>query len=98
MKLQQLAAKPQLIKLVLDDEDTVKQYGEPVEFFVYDRQPIDKFVKLATLNSENTAELITLVNEMVLDEAGLPITRDGAVLPMDITSKVIGKVVERLGK
>ena len=42
MKLSQLAAKPTLIKLELDDEDVVKEYGEPLEFWIHDRQPIEK--------------------------------------------------------
>lgn len=98
MKLTQLAAKPQLIKIVIDDEDTVKQYGETVEFWIYDRQPIDKFVKLATMKTENVGELIEVVNEMALDEDGTPVVKDGLTLPTDLMTKVIGKVVERLGK
>lgn len=98
MKLTQLAAKPQLIKISLEDEETISQYGEPLDFWVYDRQPIDKFVKLATLKSENTAELIGVVNEMILDEDGTAVIKEGVVLPMDVMTKVIGKVVERLGK
>lgn len=98
MKLTQLAAKPQLIKIVIDDEETVQQYGEAVEFWIYDRQPLDKFVKLATLKTDNAAELIETVNGMALDEDGTPVVKDGLTLPMDLMTKVIGKVVERLGK
>jgi hypothetical protein len=98
MKLQQLKAKPQLIKLVLDDEDVVKQYGEPIEFWVYDRQPMDVFVRLATVKPDNVGELFQLVNTMVLDETGNPIIATDETLPMDVMSKVIQKVVERLGK
>jgi hypothetical protein len=32
MKLSQIAAKPKLIVFSLDDEATVKEYGEPVKF------------------------------------------------------------------
>ena len=98
MKLQQLKAKPQLIKLVLDDEDIIKQYGEPIEFWVYDRQPMDVFVRLATVKADNVSELFQLVNTMVLDEEGNPIITTEETLPMDVMSKVIQKVVERLGK
>lgn len=98
MKLTQLKAKPQLVKVILDDEDTVKQYNEPVEFWIYDRQPMDVFVRLATVKTENIAELFELVNTMILDEEGKPIITNDETLPMDVMSKVIQKVVERLGK
>lgn len=98
MKLTQLKAKPQLIKISLDDEETIKQYGEAVEFWVYDRQPMDVFVRLATVKTDNVAELFALVNTMVLDEDGTAMITNEDALPMDVMSKVIQKVVERLGK
>lgn len=98
MKLTQLAAKPQLVKITIDDEDTVKEYGEAVEFWVWDRQPIERFVRMATLNTDNFGALVEAVNEMVLDEAGKPICSDGLTLPAGIMTRVINKVVETLGK
>ena len=98
MKLTQLAAKPQLVKIELNDEDVVREFGEPLEFWIYDRQPMDKFVRLAQMRGEDMSELITAVNEMVLDEEGNPIVKDGLMLPTNVMTKVIGKVVETLGK
>jgi hypothetical protein len=98
MKLTQLKAKPQLIKVIIDDEETVKEYGEAVEFWIYDRQPMDVFVRLATVKQDNIGELFGLVNTMVMDEDGKPIITDEETLPMAVMSKVITKVVERLGK
>jgi len=98
MKLTQLAAKPQLVKIELNDEDVVKEFGEPLEFWIYDRQPMDKFVRLAQMRGEDMSELITAVNEMVLDEEGNPVVKDGLMFPTNVMTKVIGKVVETLGK
>jgi len=98
MKLTQLAAKPQLVKIELTDEDIIKEFGEELEFFIYDRQPMDKFVRLAQMKGDDMSELITAVNDMVLDEEGNPIVKDGLVLPTNVMTKVIGKVVETLGK
>jgi hypothetical protein len=98
MKLQALKAKPQLIKLVLDDEEVVKTYGEAIEFWVYDRQPMDIFVRLASVKTDNVGELFELVNKMILDEQGNPILVEDEMLPTDVLTKVISKVVERLGK
>jgi hypothetical protein len=99
MKLTQLVAKPQLVKIIIDDEEIVKQYGETLEFWVWDRQPIDKFIKLATMTSDNFGDMVNAVNDMVLDELGNPIiTSADQTLPTNVMTKVIGKVVETLGK
>ena len=98
MKLTQLAAKPQLIKIVLDDEQIKEKYGEELEFWIHDRQPVDKFIKIATLIGEDYSSAITLINELILDEDGKPVIRDGMVLPNDIITKTIQKIVEYLGK
>ncbi len=98
MKLTQLAAKPQLVKIELNDEEIIKEFGEPVEFWIWDRQPMDKYIRLAQLQGNNFGELVTAVNQMILDEEGNPILKDGLSLPMGVMTKVIGKVVETLGK
>ena len=47
MKLTQLTAKPKLIPITIDDEDTVKEYGEPIEFWMYDKHKLETlFTKL----------------------------------------------------
>jgi hypothetical protein len=98
MRLTQLAAKPKLVKIIIDDEDVVKEYGESLEFHIWDRQPMDKFVKLAQMKAEDFGDLVEAVNSMVLDEEGQPILKDELMLPTNIMTKVIGKVVETLGK
>ena len=98
MKLTQITAKPKLVKMILDDEDIVKEYGEALEFWIYDRQPMDQFVRLAQMKPEDFQEMVSMVNGMVLDEEGKPVVKDELVLPTGIMTKVIGKVVETLGK
>jgi hypothetical protein len=97
MKLSQLAAKPQLIKVELDDEDILKEYGEPLEFWIFDRQPIDKYVEMAKTGSDNIGEMVRIVNNLVLDESGEIIAKDGMVFPGKLMVKILQKVVETLG-
>jgi hypothetical protein len=98
MKLTQLTAKPQLIKIQVDDEETVKEFGEPIEFWIWDRQPMHKFVKMANLKENDIESLVQVVREMVLDEEGKETLTEEVALPMNVLTKVIGKVVETLGK
>ncbi len=98
MKLTQLAAKPQLVKIELNDEEITQEYGEPLEFWIYDRQPIDQFIRLAQMKDENMIELVEVIKKMVLDENGIQVLNDESLLPTKVLTKVVGKVVETLGK
>ena len=48
MNLKELATKPALVKLTIDDEEIVKQYGDTLDFYVYDKHQLDVFVELST--------------------------------------------------
>lgn len=98
MKLTQLAAKPQLIKITLADAPIVERYGDELEFFVHDRQSIEDFIKIATASQNDQGMMIKMVNDLVLDENGKKVIKDGEALPNDVMMAVIGAVIERLGK
>lgn len=98
MKLSQLAAKPQLIKIVLDDPQTVTEFGEALEFYVHDRQPVETFIKLASLGGDQFNEIVAVVNDLILDESGLRIITDGNVLPQKLYIRVVERVVKQLGE
>jgi hypothetical protein len=98
MKLKDLAKKPQLIEMTLDDEDIVKEFGEPLTFWTWDRQPMDIFLKLAAIDPSNYASVIDAVKSLILDEEGRAILSQDCSLPTNIMMRVIGKVVEGLGK
>lgn len=98
MDLKSIAAKPQLKRIELDDEDTVKEFGESLTFYIYDRQPIETFIRLAANQSDRFEEIVRIVNDMVLDESGERVVTDGHVLPSRIYMRVIERVVSELGK
>jgi hypothetical protein len=98
MKLSQITCEPQLIEVKLDDEDIVKQYGEALTFYTYDRQPMDVFLKLANVDQKNTSELISIVRTLILDDKGVQILSDKNMLPTSVLMKAIAKVTEQLGK
>jgi hypothetical protein len=98
VKLSELKAKPKLIKVSIDDEDIIKEYGEPLEFYTWDRQPMSVFLKLSAMQGENYNSVITTVKDLILDENGAQILDDEETLPITVLMKVIAKVVEGLGK
>jgi hypothetical protein len=98
MKLNQLAAKPQLTKFLLDDKDIVKEFGEPLEFYSYDRQPLDVFMRLANANQQDMGQMIDIVRTLILDEDGKQIITGDAMLPSKVLIACIAKIVDTLGK
>lgn len=98
MKLTQLAKAPQLIRIELDDEDIRKEYNDSLEFWIYDRQPLDQFIKLATAKQDDIGSMIEMINAMILDENGERVIKDNLTLPSDVILKVVNKVTETLGK
>jgi hypothetical protein len=98
MKISQLAAKPQLIKMTLDDAETVAEYGEAVEFWTWDRQPMDVFMRLAAVDVANSATVIEAVKSLILDEDGRPVLTGEMTLPTRVMMQIITRIVESLGK
>lgn len=104
MKLSEITKKPQLIEVLIDDEETVKEFGEALTFHTWDRQPMDVFIKLANLASNienqnpNIGDMIGVAKSLILDEKGKEIIKDGTMMPTNILIKVVQKVTESLGK
>ena len=100
MKLQTLATKPQLIKIEIDDETVMQKYGETLEFYVWDRQPIEKFIKFAgkQITPEMIPDLVKFCEEMILDEEGNKVLVDGVILPNTVMALCLSKTLETLGK
>jgi|DEB0MinimDraft_6_1074348.scaffolds.fasta_scaffold84962_3 hypothetical protein len=97
MELSKLTAKPTLVKVTIDDEDIVKEFGEPIDFYVYDRQKMDVFMQMATIKQENYGEIATLVEKLVLDKDGKQVITKESTIPVKVMMRVIQKVVDSLG-
>lgn len=98
MKLSELAKEPQLQKIVINNETLVEKYGEELEFYIYDRQPLDTFTKLADITEANVGEYIYVLKDIILDEQGEPVCKDNMVLPMDVLTEALKLIGEHLGK
>jgi len=98
MKLAELSQKPQLIQILITDEKIVEKYGEELEFYVYDRQPLDVFSKLANAQQDDMSGTTLILKDMIMDEKGTPVMSDGKVLPMDVMVEAVKLIGERLGK
>mgnify|MGYP003627414579 CR=1 FL=1 len=98
MKLKDLAQKPKLVKVIIDDKDIVETYGEELEFYVNDRLPIATYTSLASVKQNNIGELFDALKNLILDEEGKPVMDDEKMLPMDLLNAAVEKVTANLGK
>lgn len=97
MKLKALSKKPQLIRAIVDNEKIVKKYGEPVEFWIYDRYEIDTYFKLMNVEEQDFITMSRVVKDMIYDEDGTPIVEEGEILPSDLLMSIVTEVIKQLG-
>jgi hypothetical protein len=97
MKLTDLVSKPALTKLTLDDEETVKQYGEPLDFYTMLPMPLDVFMQFQ-LSTDGKDNLVNVLKDVILDEEGKKVLRDGKTMPPTLLMQVVNKIVAELGK
>jgi hypothetical protein len=98
MKISQLAAKPKLVKIILDSKDIVEEFGDPVEVWTLDRQPLDVFMKLASANQGNYSEMVNILRTMILDEDGQQVITGDVMIPTSILIASMTAITEMLGK
>lgn len=97
MKISDLAKEPELVKITIDDETIVEKYGEAIEFYTLDRQPMDVFLKLASAKQDDPAAMIKSLKPLLLDESGNQVITGNKMIPTDILVLIIAKLVSRLG-
>lgn len=98
MKLSTLASKPQLITITLDDEEIIADFNEAIEFYTWDKQPLDTYLTMASMDFSNPDQVLSIVKTLILDESGTPIISEDNVLPVKVLLKAITALTENLGK
>lgn len=99
MDIKKFIKKPQVIELQIDNEDIVKQVGEPITFYTKDYLDLSTYFDFYKLQeNQNVDHLMTLLRKIVLDKDGNPALADDEILPIEITLAILNKVNEYLGK
>jgi hypothetical protein len=99
MKIQHLVSTPKLIEIVLDNEDIIKNHGEPITFYAYDIVSMTTYFDFFTARSQSEYEMLTtLVRKLILDDAGKPVMTESQELPIDVMAAAVTKIGELLGK
>ena len=97
MELKAVAKKPQLISRKLEDDHILNQYGEPLEFFMYDRYSVAEYIRISQIDQTDYAQLLDMVYDFVLDANGNRMLTEDDQLPPEVMIDMINSVVEQLG-
>ena len=100
MNITKLAKKPTLVKVTLDDTEIVTNFGEAVEFWMYDVQPMHVFFSLAALENADPKEVAEIMSGLILNENGKPVMtkENGMTIDSAIMVAAITKIMATLGK
>jgi hypothetical protein len=99
MDIKQLAKKPQLVEIIIDDEDIVKTYGETITFYMMDFVNINTYFDFFKSQNEKDGETLNhLLKQIILKSDGTPALADEEGLPIDISIAALTKINETLGK
>jgi len=97
--LKELARKPQLIEIILDDKDIVESYGDCINFWVYDQVDLNSYFEFFKSQGDGDGKAMeTVLQSLVLNEQGQPMLDEGETFPIDLTVAMLGKLGEILGK
>jgi len=97
MDLKAVAAKPKLERVTIDNPDIVAAVGEPLEFYMWDRQSMSTYVRLSSIDKQDLNTLLREVKNLVLDSEGKPMLSEDDELPIDVLTETVNAVVARLG-
>jgi len=97
--IKEFARKPQLVEIVLDDENIVTEYGEPITFWMIDYVDINTYFDFFKSQSgKDGQELNILMRKLIKNSEGEPVLADDEALPIDISVAALTKINETLGK
>jgi hypothetical protein len=99
MDISTLAKKPQLVKLEISDSDIVKEFGEPISFWIMDHIDVATYFNFYKFQQTQDSELLMdVLRKLVLKEDGSPSIAEDQVLPVSLTLSVLVEINAFLGK
>jgi hypothetical protein len=99
MNIKKYASVPKLVEIILDNEELLERYEEPITFYSYDVVPMTTYFEFFNARSNNEfVQLDKMMKNMILDKNGKRVLADNEDLPIDIAAAAINKLGEILGK
>lgn len=98
--LDKFVKKPEVVKLEITDEETIKDFGgEPIVFYMKDTISISNYFGYVKAQAEGNADALEdAMRSIILKEDGTPVLGEGETLPVQLAIAVLTKVNEFMGK
>jgi hypothetical protein len=96
MKIAQAIVQRELIKLTIDDEGIVIQWGEPLDFYTWNKQPIEIMLAFAASHTDNYIDIESILAKLILNKDGEQVLTAGYKMPNDVLLAAYLKLVEAL--
>ena len=96
--ISEFAKKPQLVEIVLDNEDIINEFGEAVIFYMHDYVDINTYFEFFRSQSENGTGLNELLRKIILNAEGQPVLGAYDALPVKLAVGALAKINDNLGK
>jgi hypothetical protein len=97
MDLKSVAKKPQLQCIKLDSDQILNTYGEPLEFYMWDRFSMTDYMKISSIDQKDTSGMLAVVYDLVCDAEGNTMLDEDDQLPPAVMVDMINAVVDHLG-
>jgi len=99
MNIKDFARKPQLTEVIIDDEEIVNTYGEPISFYMMDFVKITTYFDFFRSQSENDGDRLNdILRKIILNAEGEPALKEDEILPIDICIAALTRINQTLGK
>lgn len=97
MDLKAAAKKPKLHKISLEAAHVIDEYGEALDFYMYDRYDMPTYIKLSMVDQADTGAMLEVIRELVLDSKGKTMLEPEDQLPPAVMVDMMNAVVNQLG-
>lgn len=97
IKLSSLKAKPTLVEKLLKDEDIIAEFGAPIQFWSWDRLPIETYMSLVAAESSDVSMRFQIAKTLILNEDGSPMLSGDEVFTPGVMTAVVSEVFKSLG-
>lgn len=99
MDISKLSKKPELVKMTLDDENIVEEFGEAIDFWILDSMSLTTYFNFYKLQQEEDDTLLyDLLRRLILKEDGKPAIAKDEIIPVSLTMGILVKISDFLGK
>jgi hypothetical protein len=96
--IKEFARKPELIRIELDAEDVVAEFGDTVVFYMKDYVDVSTYFDFYRSQTDNPGGLNSVLKKLVLNAEGQPVMGDDQALPATLAIGALSKISEHLGK